>query len=197
MLQEIKSFVFNRFKNGMFLEYTGIFITRREEHMPENEIENEPTEAIEPPQKKSGKKKLMIIIAGAIIICLGSAYFAYTMINSKQGKGDQSTSGKASETAKVELLALDPFVMNLAEQGRFLKMSVQFELADKSYQPLVTDKIPQLRDAIIILVSSKSFESITQPEGKFQLKDEILLRANQAIGKDVFKNLYFTEFVMQ
>jgi flagellar FliL protein len=41
--------------------------------------------------------------------------------------------------------------------------------------------------------------SISSPEGKFQLKDEILFRANQILGgeKDIIKNLYFTEFVMQ
>jgi len=53
------------------------------------------------------------------------------------------------------------------------------------------------RDAIITLVSSKSAEAVSSPEGKLQLKDELLLRANQSVGKDVFKNLYFTEFVMQ
>ena len=160
-------------------------------------MDNQVAEATEPKKTKPGKKKLLIIIAGAIIICLASGYFAYTMLVGKKGKPEQLSQAKAAETAKVELLALEPFVMNLAEQGRFLKVVVQFELADKSYQPMVADKIPQLRDAIIILVSSKSFNSITGPEGKFQLKDEILLRANQAVGKDVFKNLYFTEFVMQ
>jgi flagellar FliL protein len=118
------------------------------------------------------------------------------MLIVKQGKPGQAGE-KAAETAKIALLPLDPFVMNLAEPGRFLKMSIQFELSDESYRQLVADKIPQLRDAIIILVSSKSFDSVSRPEGKFQLKDEILLRANQALGKDVFKNLYFTEFVMQ
>jgi len=48
-------------------------------------------------------------------------------------------------------------------------------------------------------VSSKSLNSISSPEGKFQLKDEVLFRANQIMGmdKDIFKNLFFTEFVMQ
>ena len=44
-----------------------------------------------------------------------------------------------------------------------------------------------------------SINAIASPEGKFQLKDEILFRANQVMGgeKEAFKNLYFTEFVMQ
>ncbi len=74
---------------------------------------------------------------------------------------------------------------------------MQFEIDDPSNQPLVNERIPKLRDSIITLLSSKSAESVSGPEGKFQLKDELLLRTNQAMGKDVFKNLYFTEFVMQ
>jgi flagellar protein FliL len=148
---------------------------------------------------KKGKMKLLIIAAIIIVIGLGSGFAAYTMFLSKKGKAADSSTEKASagEAAKIELYALDPFVMNLAEQNRFLKVSLQFELSDKSFQPLVGEKAPLLRDAIIILVSSKSYTSVMTPEGKFQLKDEILLRANQAVGKDVFKNLYFTEFVTQ
>jgi flagellar basal body-associated protein FliL len=29
------------------------------------------------------------------------------------------------------------------------------------------------------------------------LKDELLMRANAAAGKDIFKNVIFTDFVMQ
>ncbi|HMK50591.1 MAG TPA: flagellar basal body-associated FliL family protein [Thermodesulfovibrionales bacterium] len=154
------------------------------------------SEVKEKPRK--GKMKLFIILAIVIIIGLGSGFAAYTMFLSKKGKAaDASHEKAAGAEQKIELFALDPFVMNLAEQNRFLKVSVQFELGDKSYQPLVTEKAPLLRDAIIILVSSKSYTSVMTPEGKLQLKDEILLRANQAVGKDVFKNLYFTEFVTQ
>jgi flagellar FliL protein len=95
-------------------------------------------------------------------------------------------------------MALDPFVLNLAEPGRFLKVTMQIEIADAALQPAVETRIPQLRDAVITLVSSKSADSVSTPDGKFQLKDDLLLRANQAMGEGVtFKNLYFTEFVMQ
>ncbi|MEW6417087.1 MAG: flagellar basal body-associated FliL family protein [Nitrospirota bacterium] len=168
-------------------------------YMADEELEKESQESSEPQKEttRKGKKKLIIIIAGAMLISLVSGYFAYTMVIGKKLKSGETVHEKEKESAKTELFALDPFVMNLADHGRFLKVSIQLEISDKSYHQIVADKIPNLRDAIIILVSSKTFESISSPEGKFQLKDELLLRANQTIGKDVFKNLYFTEFVMQ
>ena len=147
---------------------------------------------------RKGKLKMMIIVAVILIVSLASGFAAYTMFIGKKspaGEAEHSKAGK--EPGKIALLALDPMVLNLAEPNRFLKLSVQFELSDPGNQPLATERVPQLRDAIIILASSKSYASIMTPEGKFQLKDEILLRANQAVGKDVFKNLYFTEFVTQ
>ena len=156
-----------------------------------------PDEGLETKPRK-GKMKMIIIIAVILIISLASGFAAYTMFIGKKGASGAAAHDKAAkEPGKVTLLALDPMVLNLAEPNRFLKLSMQLELSDASSQQLASDRVPQLRDAIIILASSKSYASIMTPEGKFQLKDEMLLRANQAVGKDIFKNLYFTEFVTQ
>jgi len=146
------------------------------------------------PAKGSSKNLLMII--GILVLALVGGVFAYMYFAGGKGK-DEAKNEERKTPIKTVLIALDPFVVNLAEQGRFLKVTMQFELADVLNQPLVVEKTPQLRDAIITLVSSKSADAVSSPEGKFQLKDELLLRANQAIGKEIFKNLYFTEFVMQ
>jgi flagellar protein FliL len=145
---------------------------------------------------KGGKKKLMLIIGGTVL-ALAIAGGIFFFVAGKKTAADGHKTKDAESESKSILISLDPFVLNLSEQGRFLKVTMQIELGDPALQPMVTGKIPQLRDAIITLVSSKSAESVSTPEGKFQLKDELLLRANQAVGKDVFKNLYYTEFVMQ
>lgn len=163
--------------------------------MADETVDSQSEQPQEEKPKKS-KKKLLIIIAGALIVLSISGFLAYTMLSSK-GKTDDVAHKKGENSGKAVLVSIDPFVMNLAEQGRFLKIAMQFELANASYQQMVADNIPQLKDAIIILLSSKSTDSIASPEGKLQLKDELLLRANQTIGKDIFKNLYFTEFVIQ
>jgi flagellar FliL protein len=95
------------------------------------------------------------------------------------------------------LIAMDPFILNLVDPGRHLKVNLQLELVDEKEEPKVKERIPKLRDIIIMLLSSKTLDAVSSPEGKFQLKDEILLRVNQAMEKEMFKNVYFTEFVMQ
>lgn len=164
--------------------------------------------------KKGLNKKLLIIIIAAALVLTGAGVGAFLLLGGKGKKsseteqaaepaagGDHGAAkdahGEKGGAGKSNLVAFEPFILNLAEQGRFLKMTMQVELANAGYQAMVADKSPQLRDAIITLVSSKSVESLTSPEGKMQLKDELLLRINMAMGKDAVKSIYFTEFVMQ
>jgi len=161
--------------------------------MAEEKEDVQPDDEKETRAQKSNKSLFLVI--GILVIALAGGIAAYVLLFS--GKGHQEAKKEEKKEVKSVLIALDAFVLNLAEQGRFLKVTMQFEIADPSNQQLMAEKTPQLRDAIITLVSSKSAESLSSPEGKFQLKDELLLRANQSMGKDIFKNLYFTEFVMQ
>ncbi len=163
--------------------------------MAEEKENVQPDEETAARSKKSNKS--LFVVIGIIVIALAGGMAAYMLLFSNRGAHQDAKHEEKKETTKTALVALDSFVLNLAEQGRFLKVTMQFELADAANQQLVTEKTPQLRDAIITLVSSKSAESVSSPDGKLQLKDELLLRANQSVGKDVFKNLYFTEFVMQ
>jgi flagellar FliL protein len=164
--------------------------------MAEEKDDAQPEEVAEAKPGRSNKS--LFLVVGIIVLALAGGIVTYTLLAG--GKGDSHEAKKEDKNKKeikTALVALDSFVLNLAEQGRFLKVTMQFELADALNQPLVTDRMPQLRDAIITLMGSKTAESVSSAEGKLQLKDELILRANQAVGRDVFKNLYFTEFVMQ
>jgi flagellar FliL protein len=145
---------------------------------------------------KKGNKTLIIIIAAACIVLGAGGFLGFKLLASKGGEEEVK---KEVVPVKTSILSLDPFVLNLSDRGRYLKVTIQFEVTDETLQDAVKVKTPQLRDTIITLVSSKSLSSISSPEGKFQLKDELLFRANQIMGmeKDVIKNLYFSEFVMQ
>ena len=152
--------------------------------------------------KKEGKKagkgfnKLLLLIPVAVVALAAGGYYGYTLLSPGKGKAGMA-GGSAGSEKKAVLFSLDPFVVNLSEPGRYLKVTMQFEIAGEPRQEFITEKVPILRDVIITLISSQSYEYASSPEGKIQLKDEILLRTNQIFGKEVFRNLYFTDFVMQ
>ncbi|MCE5311925.1 MAG: flagellar basal body-associated FliL family protein, partial [Nitrospiraceae bacterium] len=109
---------------------------------------------------------------------------------------------KKAETKKDEapaMLVLEPFVVNLNDPSgtRFLKVSIQLELSSAALLEKAKARIPQLRDSVITLLTSKTSDTVMSPEGKLQIKDEISLRATQVLGENSVKNVFLTDFVMQ
>ncbi|MBF0343011.1 MAG: flagellar basal body-associated FliL family protein [Nitrospirae bacterium] len=170
--------------------------------MAEERDDSYNNEAPEQAKKKSKlSAKLIIIIVGVVLVLAGAGFLVYTkFMGSKEGGGHEGA-GHAEKKKKEEgppaLVGLDPFVVNLVDAGRYMKLTVQVELASKLDEPSIKDRMPQLRDAIILLLSSKSYEAISGSDGKLQLKEEMLARLNEAIGKDTIKHVYFMDFVVQ
>jgi flagellar FliL protein len=57
--------------------------------------------------------------------------------------------------------------------------------------------MPQMRDAIILLISNKTFEELQDLQGKKQLKAELQSRINSILQTGKVTSIYFTNFVVQ
>ncbi len=153
-------------------------------------------EEIAKPKKKKGKGPLIIIaIVLAVLLGVGGAFLFFT----RTGSGKAPQKGVVTAKEQSVMFSLDPFVVNLGDQGatKFLKVSMQLELSSQGALEMAKAKIPQIRDAIINILTGKTSDDLMQPEGKLELKDEINLAANQILGNNAVKNVYFTDFVMQ
>ncbi|MCG6553215.1 MAG: flagellar basal body-associated FliL family protein [Candidatus Magnetominusculus sp. LBB02] len=152
------------------------------------------------PKKKSGMKQ-MIIIVGLVAVLGGGGFFGYTKFFGKHEAGKEGKEGKEGKDDKKPkeqvLIPVESIIVNLTDKNRFIKLSLQLEVSDKKHEELLKEKMPLLKDAIIMLLTSKSFEAISGPDGKMMLKDEILARLNQALGKEIIGNIYFTELMVQ
>ncbi|HTZ17537.1 MAG TPA: flagellar basal body-associated protein FliL [Dissulfurispiraceae bacterium] len=161
--------------------------------MADKEPDQEKTPEEETGAKKSKKKLILIIIVAVVAVALAAGGF---FLMKGHGGKEKKEDTKAEEGA---MFSLDPFVVNLNDPGgpKFLKVSIQLELSGPALMEKAKQKSPQLRDAIITLLTSKTSESLFPPEGKLQLKDEINARMNQVLGPNTVKNVYLTDFVMQ
>ena len=147
------------------------------------------------PKKKKGKNLILIIIIAVAVLAGGvGAFFFFT----KSG-GNKAQKTEETKAAEGVTFALEPFVVNLSDPTgtRFLKVSLQLELTGPAVMEKAKTKTPQIRDAIITLLTSKTSDALISPEGKLQLKDEINIRINQVLGENSVKNVYLTDFVMQ
>jgi flagellar protein FliL len=172
-------------------------------------------EAVAPPPKKSSLKWIVIGLVLLLAIGGGGAFawlkfMAPHRAEAKAGDakgGDTKSgetkpgekSGEAAVTTKIgPIFDLDPFIVNLADpEPRFLKVTVKLELDSAVAKSEVSERIPQVRDAILILLSGKESQTLKPTAGKLQLRDEILQRINSLLSTGQARNAYFTEFVVQ
>ncbi len=96
-----------------------------------------------------------------------------------------------------KLVPLETFLVNLAQsRGRKLaKINMELEVSGDEVQEEIEKLKPKIRDIIIIILSSKSYTSISTKEGTDALKDEIRDQVNLFLTKGQIMKVYFTEFI--
>ncbi|MBW2492045.1 MAG: flagellar basal body-associated FliL family protein, partial [Deltaproteobacteria bacterium] len=117
----------------------------------------------------------------------------------RKGKEEKAD---ANKTEKVSIICpLMSFVVNLLDHKgvgkRYLKVTIQLEVEKEEHKMLIENHIPQLRDTILLLLSSQTLKEINTMEGKLELKQALLSRMKQILGDGIVRRIYFTEFVVQ
>jgi len=161
------------------------------------EEKNEDVKNVEEEQAPKKSKLKLIIIAVVVLLIGAGGIFGYSKYN--KGKKEKE------ETLKTEHLSivcpLNSFVVNLLDkQGvgkRYLKVTMQIEVGREEEKLLIENHNPQIRDTVLLLLSSQSLKEINTMEGKLELKQALLSRMNQILGDGVVRRIYFTEFVVQ
>src|SRR5438128_8080492 len=89
---------------------------------------------------------------------------------------------RVEEPAVGALLPFDPFIANLADEDgrRYLKATLQVEFFDARVPDEFNARVPQMRDLLLTLLTSKLFAEVRTPQGTASLRCEILNRINRA-----------------
>jgi len=175
-------------------------------------VADEQLEAPKDEQKKGGKLKWIIIAVVILALIGGGAFMFKDKIMGMLGMGTQKTeapadgapvdplaAGDQGEPQDTVLVTLPTFVVNLADPlgRRYLKLTLDVELRDQEAADKLSKNEPKVRDAVILLLSSKTFADLSSIENKLGLKDEIVKRLNQIVGGSNVLRVYFTELVVQ
>lgn len=130
-----------------------------------------------------GKKNLMVmaIVAVAMLaLGVGAAWFA---LSHKKGGGEYQAQFGATQSGPPVFFTLDPFIVNLAgEETRYLQVGIELKVADSHVIEKIKMHMPEIKNGVLLLLSSKKPEEITSPEGKNQLRTEIRDAVNRPLG---------------
>jgi flagellar protein FliL len=164
-------------------------------------------EAVAP--KKKGKM-LIIILAVVGVLVIGGGVGAYLLLskpaaenaaaNGEEAEGEEAAEGEDDGHTPI-YVKLEAFTVNLADQESYLQTEIQLLVADAKVGEKMNARLPEVRDAMIRLLSSKTAEELSQQEGKDKLAGEIQKQINDVLGikgklKGV-KKVLFGAFIIQ
>lgn len=120
-------------------------------------------------------------------------------------KDEKKTSDKDDKDKKIDgvdfgcTMPLGPFHLNLGNplENRYIRidLAVEYGCAEE-HKAELEKRAPQLKNAVIAVTSRKTREFLLGPDGKEQLRKEILNRVNHFMTKKV-EDIYITEIIIE
>ncbi len=169
-----------------------------EEEKDELEQEDQETQAEGAPKRK--KVPINLLIIGILVLCiLGGGIYVWKSGLISGGSDEAAIEEQEANQEIGPIYSLETFIVNLVGgRGKnYLKAKVELELDSDKTEIEINKRLPQVRDAILTMLSSKSNEDINTLEGKFQLRAEIISTLNQYLKTGKVRNVYFTDFIVQ
>ncbi len=160
----------------------------------------------EEPKKKGGLLKWIILLV--LLAALGGGgFFAYQKFFAAppEDAAEAPQDEQAVDPDQGPLpgdgfnVTLPTFVVNLADPlgRRYLKLGVDVEVVSEEAVAELSKKEPMVKDTLILLLSSKTYQDLSSMESKILLKKEIVDRLNQILGGSKVLQVYFTDMVIQ
>jgi len=150
-------------------------------------------------------KLIFLLVAVLLVLTVGLGAGLLMMWNKLSDLNTQNNlvvnpgTQQAQAAAPGPLFSLETFIVNLADQerSRYLRVTMDLELAKSTDAAVINDRLSQVRDSILMILPSRQFGEIASMEGKIALRDQIIARLNSLFNKKVVTNIFFTEFVVQ
>ncbi len=172
----------------------------------EEAIEDDLTEGLE--KKKLSGKKMIIFGGGGLVLIIIIVVVVMMFMGGDEPEGEDAGEDGTEESAVVEeevpeedkaLVYSDEIELTTdlnTSGGRqvLLNVQVQLEFDRISFRDEVALKIPAVRDQFLIFMRELRPEDTEGSAGMIRLKEELLMRVNQAVAPAVVKDIHFQKF---
>ena len=152
-----------------------------------------------------GMRNIIILVAGVAIsgglaILTVGGYIAPKIEEDKLNQRVKES--KMSESTYLDNLTffqIDPMIVNPAGSNgeRYLKATISLEMTDPEVRAEVEKRVPQIKNQINNVLSSKSIKQVQTNEDREKLRREIMGRVNGMLVTGRISNVYLEEFVYQ
>ncbi len=174
--------------------------------------------------KKSGKLKVIIIAVVAALIGAVGAGAAFFLLGEhppqaenpdeqadeggdaggqekKKKKKKKKGEGGGGEHGAAAYMKLDNLTVNLSGgKDHFLAVSMELKLAEPEAQVHLTERLPEVKNLVLITLSAQTPDSLSSVDGKNALAQKLRDDLNALIDEDEetgVENVFFTQFIIQ
>lgn len=168
----------------------------------EPEVQEEGAEEVAP---KKSNKKLMMIIA-VVILLIGGGVAAWLLMGNEGSEEDQHAAEEAAQVVEAVdpvFVKLDTFTVNLSpEEGdKYLQVDITLNATGAHDAEQIEKRMPQVRNRVLMILTSKLASEISDMEGKQLLSEEITSSINEPYSEGAeplaISETFFTSFVIQ
>jgi flagellar FliL protein len=130
---------------------------------------------------KPKKSPLMLIGVAVLALAIGGGAAWFFM-------GHKSDTAAPAEAKPKHIKApvfvtLEPFVVNLAgDVQHYLQVGIDLRIVDDHVNDQIKLHLPEIRNAVLLLLSSKTVEDLSSMEQKNRLRDELREAINKPLG---------------
>ncbi|OQX91494.1 MAG: hypothetical protein B6D58_07810 [candidate division Zixibacteria bacterium 4484_95] len=167
-------------------------------------------------KKKKGLNLKLIMIVVVQLLLAGGAFFVVTKFIKPDPALQMVVKEKEEEpvvsegNAETQIYLLEDLIVNPAgtKGSRYLSVSIGVEMAaepkgksgghgDGNESNPLNERKPQLRDALISILSAKTIMQLTTVEEKERIRQEILETFRRVLDPKPVYQIYFVDFVLQ
>ncbi|MFV2055075.1 MAG: flagellar basal body-associated FliL family protein [Thiohalomonadales bacterium] len=152
-------------------------------------------------------KKLIIIISVVLLLIAGTVggLFAAGVIGGGGHEDEEADEDDTEEPAGPAVyIPIEPaFVVNFTDtaKARFLQITMEAMTRNPDVPGQIENHLPAIRNNLVLLFSSQTYESISTLEGKEALREEALAVVQEILEEETgdpgIEAVYFTSIVMQ
>jgi flagellar protein FliL len=153
------------------------------------------------PAPRRGKAKLILIIGAALLMLAGGGAAFFTLFLPEGAPADAAPAPH-SEVAREDIIFVDlpELLVNLNVSGRrlhFLKIAAALEVAGEDQAAIVRQFVPRILDSFHMYLRAITPEELQGAEGVYRIKEELLVRTNEAVRPAQVRDVLVREMLVQ
>lgn len=157
---------------------------------------------VEAAATKPKKTKLIILVIVAVLLLGGGGLATFFLLSG--GKKGSDSRHKVEKEKMPVFVTLEKFTVNLPSADgvdHFLMIGVDIMVEDLKAGEAIKAHMPEIRNGLLLLLSTRTVEGLSTLEGKKKLSAEIVKQVNEPLhlkeGEKAAVDALFSEFVIQ